>query len=242
MLEIEFFHDVICSFCFPMSNRMRKVMDKYQNLDIQHRSFALSWEVEHFEQMFGSHEAVKPEVLNHWDAANQNDDEHRFNIEGMRQTDFNFPHSQPGLIAAKAAGLIGGDSMYWEVFDKLQEGLFVRNLNIADQQVIDDLVKETSIDFDSWKNQANNDETKQAVLNDLALVNAYGIQGAPALVIDKKYLISGAQPQELIEQALEQAAQEANINITKPTTPQFQVLGDNTGASCRVENGTWICD
>ena len=46
------------------------------------------------------------------------------------------------------------------------------------------------------KKQAINDETKQAVLNDLALVNAYGIQGAPALVIDKKYLISGAQPQD----------------------------------------------
>ena len=89
MLEIEFFHDIICIF-FLLSdaNRMRKVMDKYQNLDIQHRSFALGWEVEHFEQMFGSHEAVKPEVLNRWDAANQNDDEHRFNIEGMRQTDF----------------------------------------------------------------------------------------------------------------------------------------------------------
>ena len=242
MLEIEFFHDVICSSCFPMSNHMRKVMDKYQNLDIQPRSFALGWEVEHFEQMFGSHEAVKLEVLNHWDVAKQNDDEHHFNIEGMRQTDFNFPLSQPGLIAAKAAGLIGGASMYWEVFDKLQEGLFVRNLNIADQIVIDDLVKETSIDFDSWKKQATNDETKQAVLNDLALVNAYGIQEAPALVIDKKYLLSGAQPQELIEQAFEQAAQEANIDITKPATPQFQVLGDNTGTSCRVENGTWICD
>lgn len=242
MLEIEFFHDVICSFCFPMSNRLRKIVDKYQNIDVQHKSFALGWEVEHFEQMFGSHEAVKPEVLNHWAAANQNDDEHRFNIDGMKKTDFNFPHSQPGLIATKAAGLIGGEAMYWEVFDKLQEGLFVRNLNIADDSVIESLIKETSVDFDQWKEQVNKPETKEAVLNDLAVVNAYGIQGAPALVINKKYLISGAQPQEIIEQAIEQAAEEAQIDIIKPVVPQFQVIGESEGASCQVIDGKWVCD
>lgn len=241
MLEIEFFHDVICSFCFPMSDRLRKTVKQYQNINVSHRSFALGWEVEHFERMFGSHEAVKPEVLHHWEAANQNDDDHRFNIEGMRQTDFNFPHSQPGLLAAKAAGLIGGDDMYWEVFDKIQEGLFIRNLNIADQEVLENLVKETSIDFDAWKEQQAKAETKQAVLDDLALVNAYGIQGAPALVINKKYLVSGAQPQAIIEQVLEQAAEEAGVTIKKAVVPQFTVLGDE-GSACRIVDGNWQCN
>ncbi|XJS10149.1 DsbA family protein [Aerococcaceae bacterium WGS1372] len=241
MLEIEFFHDVICSFCFPMSDRLRKTLNQYQNIKVTHRSFALGWEVEHFERMFGSHEAVKPEVLGHWEVANQNDDDHRFNIEGMRETDFNFPHSQPGLIAAKAVGLIGGDEMYWEIFDKFQEGLFIRNLNIAEKDVLEDLVKETSIDFDAWKEQRDKEESKQAVLDDLALVNTYGIQGAPALVIDKKYLISGAQPQAVIEQTLEQAAEEAGISIEKPVTPTFTMIGDE-GSACRIVDGNWMCD
>ena len=92
-MQVEFFHDVICSFCFPMSYRMRKVAKKYPKLDIVHRSFALGWEKEQFVQMFGSHEAVKPEVMHHWESANQNDDEHRFNIEGMKEQDFLFPTS-----------------------------------------------------------------------------------------------------------------------------------------------------
>ena len=54
--------------------------------------------------MFGSHEAVKPEVLGHWEHANQNDDEHRFNIEGMKEKDFLFLTSKNGLKATKAAG------------------------------------------------------------------------------------------------------------------------------------------
>ena len=59
-MKIEFVHDVICSFCFPMSHRMRKIDEKYSNVEITHRSFALGGEVDNFKAMFGSHEAVKP--------------------------------------------------------------------------------------------------------------------------------------------------------------------------------------
>lgn len=136
-MQVEFFHDMICSFCFPMSYRMRKVAAKYPRLNIQHRSFALGWEADAFIQIFGSHEAVKPEVMSHWDHANQNDDEHRFNIEGMKEQDFLFPTSKNGLKAAKAAGLLAGEEAYWDVFDTLQKALFVDNHDISDLAVIE---------------------------------------------------------------------------------------------------------
>jgi len=207
-MKIEFYHDTICSFCFPMSNRMRKISEKYPEVDIEHRSFALGYEVEDFERSFGSHEAVKPEVLNHWEQANQNDDDHRFDIEGMKEKDFNFPHSKPGLKTAKAAGIIAGEEGYWEVFDAIQQGLFVENRNTADMNVLEDIVKSTSIDFDEWKKQVENAETEEAVLADFERANAFGLQGVPALVINEKYLISGAQPQTVIEQAIEQVKEE----------------------------------
>ena len=59
VMQVEFFHDVICSFCFLMSYRMRKVANKYPKLNITRRSFKLSWEAEEFIRMFGFHEAVK---------------------------------------------------------------------------------------------------------------------------------------------------------------------------------------
>jgi len=208
LMKIEFFHDTICSFCFPMSARMRKINEKYPEIDIEHRSFALGYEVENFVQSFGSHEAVKPEVLNHWEQANQNDDDHRFNIEGMENTDFNFPHSKPGLIAAKAAGIIAGEEGYWEVFDAIQHGLFVENRNTADINVLEDIVSSTSIEFNEWKEQVKNEETEKAVLADFERARAFGLRGVPALVINEKYLITGAQPQGAIEQAIEQVKEE----------------------------------
>lgn len=146
-MKIEFFHDVICSFCFPMSDRMHEIQQEFPEIELIHRSFALGWSANDFETMFGSRAAVKEEVLTHWVHANQNDSKHRFNIEGMRKQRFDFPTSKNALLAAKAAGYIGNQDTYWLLFDKLQEGLFVRSLNIEEPEVIEELVKETTIDF-----------------------------------------------------------------------------------------------
>lgn len=238
MIKIEFFHDVICSFCFPMSARMRRIAMKYNNIEINHRSFALGWEAEDFIRSFGSREAVKPEVLRHWAHANKNDDEHRFNIEGMRQTAFNFPISKPGLIAAKAAGLIGGDNMYWDVFDRIQYKLFVENKNIEDIAVLEEAVKETSISFANWKAQFENDETEKAVLADLQLAQAYGVNSVPTLAINQKYAITGAQSQEQIEKVLARISKDEGIPLNKLQTLQT----DDTAGSCSIVDGKWKCD
>ena len=187
-------------------------------------------------QQFGSHEAVKPEVIHHWENANQNDDEHRFNIEGMKEQDFLFPTSKNGLKAAKAAGMIADQDTYWAVFDGLQQALFVENRDISDLTVIEDVVKKTSIDFDDWKVQFENPETEQAVLEDLQRVQDYGIQGAPALVVNQKYLISGAQPQEVIEQTIEKIAKEEGFQLKGLT-----LMGSNA-AACNMIDGKWVCD
>ncbi len=171
-MQVEFFHDVICSFCFPMSYRMRKVAEKYPRLEIKHRSFALGWEKEQFIQMFGSHEAVKPGVMSHWEHANQNDDEHRFNIEGMKEEDFLFPTSKNGLIAAKAAGRVAGEAGYWDVFDGIQDALFVQNKDISQQTVLEEVVEKTTVDTAAWRNQYEDPATEQAVLEDLPRVHS----------------------------------------------------------------------
>lgn len=208
-MKIEFFHDVICSFCFPMSARMRKIADLFPEVDIIHRSFALGWDEMDFIRMFGSRKAVKPEVLTHWVHANQNDEEHRFNIEGMRKTDFDFPLSRLPLLSAKAAGMIGGEKAYWDAFDKIQQKLFVENKNIEEQVVIEEAIAEAGIDVEKWREQLNNPLTEEMVREDFERVRRYGIRSVPSLVINGQTLISGAIPLERLVEALKTiAAQE----------------------------------
>ena len=232
-MKIEFFHDVICSFCFPMSYRMRKIQERYPNVEIIHRSFALAWEPEDFNRMFGNRDNAKNEILGHWEHANQNDDLHRFNIGGMKEADFPFPTSKNGLLAAKAAKLIGGEEAYWQVFDNLQESLFVKNQDIESIDVIKEAVVAAGIDWDKFEPVFQSEDALEAVNEDLRLGIRYGIQGAPFLVINEKYGINGAQPMEVIEETIEKIA----VEVHEPLT----LIED--GSSCSLdENGTWVCD
>ncbi len=206
-ITIEFFHDVICSFCFPMSYRMRKLQEMMPEVEIIHRSFALVKTEGDFDKMFGSRAAAKTEILGHWSHANFNDDLHRFNISGMKQADFPFPSSMKGLLACKAAGFTAGQGGYWDVFDALQNALFVQNRNVEDQAVIDDCVRQSGIDFDKWQEHYHSQETRDAVEKDLLLAKEYQIQSIPYLVINGKHRVSGAQPISRVIQAINSAAE-----------------------------------
>ncbi len=212
-MKIEFYHDVICSFCFPMSYRVRQLVKKYPKLEIIHRSFALAWEEEQMIEMFGTHENAKSEIMTHWAQANQQDELRRFNIPGMKAKDFLFPTSKNPLKAAKAASIVGNEDIYWEVFDALQEALFIENQDVSNVDVIKEIVKKTSVDFDLWKECFQHDDTEQKTLEDMIRAQQFGLQGVPALVIEEKYLISGAQAPEIIEQTLEAISEEENLPL-----------------------------
>ncbi len=215
-LHVEFFHDVICSFCFPMSYRMRQITKAMPNLEITHRSFALVKQESDFDRMFGSRERAKDEIVTHWEQANQNDDLHRFNIDGMKQTDFPFPSSMKPLRAAKAALYVGGEAAYWDVFDALQAALFIQNQNIELDEVIRTAVKTTDVNFDEWQQHFASDETQQSVEVDLARADEYGLRGVPALVINRQQVISGALPTGQLRQMLEDLSRQASEQKTVP--------------------------
>lgn len=209
-IKIEFFHDVICSFCYPMSFRMRQLQEAMPDIEVIHRSFGLITKESDFDREFGSRERAKDEILGHWHHANQNDDLHRFNIEGMRNETFLFPMSMKPLWAAKAAYYVGGDAAYWDMFDALQESLFTQNKDIESDDVIFENVKAIGLDFDKWQAYYNSDKVKLAVESDFALVQKYGIQSVPALIVNDKYIISGAVPLNELKTAIENIKQEEN--------------------------------
>lgn len=206
-VTVEFFHDVICSFCFPMSYRMRQVQAMMPEADIVHRCFALVKAEDDFDPMFGSRAAAKEEILGHWAQANQNDDLHRFNIDGMRRANFPFPTSIKSLIACKAAFFTGGDAQYWDVFDALQNALFVQNRDIGAPDVIKAVVRETGINFEKWNRHYDDIRTRQSVEADLRLAESYGIHSVPCLIINGKYRVGGAQGLPQIIRAIHAAAE-----------------------------------
>ena len=239
-LKVEFFHDVICSFCYPMSYRMRMIEKEMDNVEIIHRSYALAPDAKTYEMQFGSRENVKDEIVNHWVYANENDDLHRFNIEGMKEKDFLFPTSMNPLKACKAAYLTSGDNAYWDVFDALQKGFFTDSKNIESEEVIFDIVKGCEVDFDTFKKHYEDKDTVLKIEEDFYLAYQYGIESVPALVMDGKYLMSGAQPYDVIKDSLNEIYQEKLNNIIK-TNNELESKGEE-GNSCDLVDGEWKCE
>lgn len=57
--------------------------------------------------------------------------------------------------------------------------------------------------------KALQDETYQSQVNvDIQQAYHYGLSGVPALIFDNKYLVSGAQPYELLVQVVEKVLEE----------------------------------
>lgn len=199
-----------------MSYRMRQIAETTPNVEIAHRSFALVRRESDFDRMFGSRERAKDEILTHWVHANENDYLHRFNIDGMKKSTFPFPSSMKPLRAAKAAGIVGGEAAYWDVFDALQAALFMHSQNIELDEVIAGAVKSTDVDFDKWQQCYKSNEAVQAVEADLAKAHDYGLRGVPALVINGTQVLSGALPTEQLQARLEQIARDQPVHQEIP--------------------------
>ena len=76
------------------------------------------------------------------------------------------------------------------------------------QHLLKQSFKKTGIVLNDWKAQFDQAESEEAVLADWKRICDYFVQGAPVIVINQKLLISGAQPQAVIEQTIEEIAEE----------------------------------
>ncbi|PTQ55020.1 MAG: DSBA oxidoreductase [Candidatus Carbobacillus altaicus] len=204
VLEIEFFHDVLCAWCFALSPRMRQLVSQYPEVRVIHRAFALAPTPESLVSMFGSKEQAKREILSHWRAANENDDARRINADLMAAQPFDYPHSMPGLLACKAAERQGGQEAHWAMYDRVQKAHLTECQDITDMSVLRRCAADVGLDVEQWEEDYHVPDVREAVERDIRHARFYGITSVPTLVADQKYALSGAQPYARLAAWIEQ--------------------------------------
>ncbi len=197
-MEIEFFHDVLCAWCYALSPRLRRLTEEFPDIKVIHRGFPLAPEPNDIIQMFGSKEKGKRDILQHWKAANMNDDEHRINAELMEQRDFDYPYSTPALLACKAAELQGGQEMHWDYFDKVQEAHLTLCRNIADFDVLTDIARELSLDVEKFSADLRGEQVKYLLRIDIDRALELGVEATPTLVANDG-MLTGAVPYDSLK-------------------------------------------
>ena len=191
-MKIEFFHDVLCAWCYAFSPRLRRLVREYPDTEIVQRSFALAPDPVAIAQIFGDKDEGKRQILGHWRAANDNDDEHRIRADVMATRDFDYPHSMPGLLACKAAELQRGQAGHWDYFDRVQRAHLTECLDIAAADVIEQCAADVGLDVERFRAELTCAAVREAVAADVEVASAYGVRSTPTIVVNETHLLSGA--------------------------------------------------
>jgi predicted DsbA family dithiol-disulfide isomerase len=99
----------------------------------------------------------------------------------------------------------GGPALQRTLGDALHSAYFEHARDIGDHAVLSDVATTAGLDADRVQQVLTSDELDDAVAADVDQARAYGVSGVPFFVLDSRLGVSGAQPVEVLVQALDQA-------------------------------------
>jgi predicted DsbA family dithiol-disulfide isomerase len=109
--------------------------------------------------------------------------------------------SRLALEGAKYAEAQGVGEAYHQAMFKAH---FIEDRDFGDLQILADLAVEVGLNRAEFIQAIESGAYAQQVDTDVAQAHAYGINGVPAALIQQKYLVSGAQPLEALQNIAQQ--------------------------------------
>jgi len=109
--------------------------------------------------------------------------------------------SRRALEGAKFAEEKGLGPAYHEA---MFQAHFVEDRDFGDLKILGDIAEEVGLDRVSLIAAIENKTYADPVDADIEQTRAYGLNGVPATIIDSKYLVSGAQPFEALQDIIRQ--------------------------------------
>lgn len=182
-LTLDFFHDVVCGWCFNISPRLWR-LSKELPISVRHHAFVLQDSQERMMEVFGSVEDARTTILGHWEACQRaSDSPELFNIAGMRAAGFPYPHGLPGALACKAAERLAGQEAHWDMFDAIQSAHLTEARNVADAGVLSDLAMGLGFDATRFERLSADPGTREAVEEDRRLARRLQVVSVPTIIV-----------------------------------------------------------
>lgn len=210
-MKITIWSDFVCPFCFIGQAHLDKALETFEHKDdveIEYKSYLLMPDMEYqpgvsyyefFADKFGVPvEKAKEQLKQQADTA-----------EGS------------GVIMnhdiAKPANTFDGHRVFQyaeeqgkgtEFFKRFYAAHFTEGEIISDTDSIVRMSEEVGLDGGAVRDIVENGKNTDKVEQDIAQAQKLGVQGVPFFLVNDKYSISGAQPVELFQQALNQIWEE----------------------------------
>lgn len=109
-------------------------------------------------------------------------------------------NSRAALIGAKVAEAQGVGEQYHPI---VLRGYWQEGLDISDLTVLADLAIQAGLERESFLKALNEPAYEEAVEQDVLQAYQIGLSSVPALIFQRKYLVSGAQPYDALVNVVE---------------------------------------
>ena len=203
-MKIEIWSDYACPFCYIGEKRLEKAIAGIPGVEVIFKSFELdpnasreviSGTVDRFAEKYG---------LTLDEAADRIEQISRMGrAEGI---DFRYAETRyTNTFDAQEKG-------HAEIIGKLFDAYFTKNLELADFDVLKKIAAECGLDTAEVDAVLNSDRYAAEVRADEMEAARLGVHGVPFFVIGGKYGLSGAQPVEIIRQAVEDYRAETSLD------------------------------
>ncbi|MCF8486537.1 MAG: DsbA family protein [Rhodobacteraceae bacterium] len=182
-LTIDFFHDVVCCWCFNISSRMHDLAAEF-DLDIRHRTFVLQASRTEMAARWGGPEQARDTILGHWSVCRQVSDQPELvDIDAMRAAPFDYPHGMTAALACKAAEQLSGQAAHWDMFDRLQRAHLTEARNVADPATVLHAARDLGFESAAFADVFEDPKTLRAVDADWQHARALQVRSIPTLTV-----------------------------------------------------------
>ena len=213
-MKIEVWSDYVCPFCYIGKRQLEKAIEDSGyagQIEVQYKSFLLdpSTPVDAdqsvYESLSKKYNMSETEVKNM--TANVAE---RAKEVGL---DYNFADMKTAntVVAHRLTKWAEEQGKGAQFTERLLQAYFLEGKAIGKADELTVLAKEVGLDDKEALQVIHSSNYEAEVEQDIYEAQQLGVRGVPFFVVDNKYGISGAQPQQLFEDTIEKAASEAGL-------------------------------
>ena len=208
-LRVDVFSDPVCPWCLVGMHRLNHAIDALPddvNVSVFHHPYLLDANVakegENVEAMLRRKYGKDPAQM--WDRLEAEAKKSGLDLD-MRKQKMRHPSqlAQVLIAAAEAKGT------QHEVSMAMSRACYVDALNISDPEVLVDIGTANGFTKDEVLALITREDLQKEVEKAAADASAQGIQGVPFFIMDNKYGLSGAQPDQAFKEVFETVLKEA---------------------------------
>lgn len=210
-MKIEVWYDFICPLCYIGKRRLEIALDKFNyedEVELVFKSFEIdAFSEEHNNETMNEITAKKYHItLEEAKASNH------YIVEKAKAVglDFNLEEVIPKntFDAHRVLHYAKAENKMEEMAERIFKAHFVDASDISDYFVLASLAGEVGLNSEEVFSILESDQYSEDVTKDEETASRLGIAGVPYYIINRKYVVQGAQPPELLLEILEKAKED----------------------------------